>query len=125
MINNRQSFRLRQQFDISWFIPEQKIEGEGIIFNISLSGMLFVTDKLFKPEHGLTLFFTAAHAPAFPPKGTLVWFKRVGRGESQYQCGVRFPYEAALRRSWIQWMDENILKLAGTQDSTILDSYLK
>ncbi len=124
MINNRQSFRLRKQFDLIWSIPDQKIKGEAIIFNISLTGMLFVTDRLFKPEHGLTMYFSLEKAPSFPPKGKLVWFKKAGKGEAQYQCGVRFFNETIQSPAWIQWMEENISKLANIQDNKVLERYL-
>ncbi|MBF0571860.1 MAG: PilZ domain-containing protein [Candidatus Omnitrophica bacterium] len=82
MINNRQSFRLRKQFYVTWSVPVKKIEGEGIIFNISRSGMLFVTDKLFEPDQGLDMFFRIEQVPSFPSKGKLVWFRKAGRKSS-------------------------------------------
>ena len=124
MINNRQSYRLRKQFDITWSVPQQVMEGEGIVFNISRSGMLFVTDKLFKPAHGLGMNFRAAQTPSFPLKGKLVWFRRVGKGEAQYQCGVQFLNEAVENPAWIKWMEDNILKLAVTEDTKILERIL-
>jgi hypothetical protein len=121
MINSRQSFRLRKQFSVSWSLPDQKVKGEGMIFNISLRGMLFVTDKLFKPDHGMIIWFRVLDVPYFPARGELVWFKKVE--QSCYQCGVKFLKEA---RSplWKTWMEDNILKLADAQDSKILDRYL-
>jgi hypothetical protein len=124
MINNRQSFRLRKQFDITWSVPEQKIQGQGIISNISLSGMLFVTDRLFESEHGLMMCFSVAQAPAFPPKGKLVWFRKVGKKNAQYQCGVQFLNETAQAKAWIEWMEENILQLADAENSPILGRIL-
>lgn len=124
MINQRQSFRLRKQFDVAWSIPEQKIEGQGKILNISLSGMLFITDKLFSPEDGLIINFKIDQAPAFPPKGRLAWFRKLEGDRAQYQCGVRFFSEASSSPAWNQWMEDNILKLANTEDSRILERYL-
>ena len=81
MIDHRQSFRLRKQLDVTWSIPDQKTGGEGRIFNISLEGMLFTTDKLFVPEHKLVICFRVAEIPSFPSQGHLTWFSRQrGRG---------------------------------------------
>jgi len=124
MLSDRQSFRMRQQFDIFWSIPGQKIEGQGRIYNISLSGMLFVTDRLFDPAHALEMCFSVPEIPSFPSKGKLVWFRKVGQGRSQYQGGVKFSDEKSHNPLWIKWMEENILKLADVQDSKVLDRIL-
>lgn len=122
MIDHRQNYRLHQQFDVIWTIPEQKIEGEGIISNISISGMLFVTDRLFEPRVGLKMEFKVEQSPNFPTKGGLVRFMKVG--ESQYQCGVQFLNEETFNKLWIKWMEKNISRLADAVDSRILGHYL-
>jgi hypothetical protein len=124
MINDRQSFRLRKQLDFTWSVPDKKIEGEGLIFNISRTGMLFVTDRLFEPEHELTMYFSVKQAPPFPLKGKLVWFKKVGENNAHFQCGVRFLKEFSASQAWITWMDENISKLADIGDNNILEHFL-
>ncbi len=125
MIDHRQSFRLRKQLDVTWSIPDQKTGGEGRIFNISLEGMLFTTDKLFVPEHKLVICFRVAEIPSFPSQGHLTWFSRQrGEEEACYRCGVRFLSEETLRPAWVQWMEENILKLADAEDGRILNRYL-
>lgn len=124
MINRRQHFRLRMQIDITWSVPDQKIKGEGIILNISLPGMLFVTDRLFESEHGLHMAFGAAQVAAFPSQGKLVWFRKVGKDGNRYLCGVLFSNEASQSQAWIKWMEENILKLADVQNSKILERIL-
>ena len=124
MIKSPRSFRLRKQIDVIWSVPSQKIEGEGLIFNISRTGMLFVTDKLFDPSEKLTMCFKAAQVPSFPSKGELVWFRKVGKGGAQHQCGIRFADGAIQNPPWVKWMEENILKLADTGDNKILDRIL-
>lgn len=124
MINDRQSFRLRKQFECRWSVPDQKIEGEGIIFNISRSGMLFVTDRLFEPEHELIMSFNVKQSPPFPPKGKLVWFRKVGEDDGHYQCGVKFLNEFAANPAWIAWMEENISRLAEIGNSNILGHFI-
>jgi hypothetical protein len=122
MINIRDSFRLRKQMDIIWSVPEQQIEGQGNILNISVSGMCFETDKLFLPEHGMSMCFSAAQIPPLPPKGKLLWFKKAGK--QRYQCGIKFFKDSTSNRAWAQWMEDNILKLADTADNKILNRYL-
>jgi len=122
--NDRKSFRIRKQFDVAWSVPEQGLEGEGLILNISLTGMLFVTDRLFDPKHGLSMGFSVEQVSSFPLKGDLVWFRRVGEGGTHYQCGVKFSKESSCSPQWVKWMEGNILKLADVEDSRILDRYL-
>lgn len=124
MINNRDYFRLRRQIDLTWSVPSQRVEGKGKIFNISLSGMSFETDRLFNPEHGMDISFSSAEIPALPPKGKLVWFKKVGESNSHYQCGIKFFKDSTLNQKWIKWMDDNIQKLADIGDNKILNHYL-
>jgi hypothetical protein len=123
MINIRDSFRLRKQMDVTWSVPEQQTGGNGNILNISLSGMAFETDKLFSPEHGMIINFSAAHIPPLPPKGKLLWFKKAG-DKKHYQCGIKFLKATAGNPSWTQWMEDNILKLADTGDNKVLNHYL-
>jgi len=123
--NSRKSFRLHKELDVTWSIPEQNIGGTGRISNISLEGMLFITDQLFVPDHKLIICFSVVQVPAFPSKGHLTWFNREsGEGEDHYRCGVKFLYETILSPAWAKWMEDNILKLADAQDSTILNRYL-
>ncbi len=124
MINDRQSFRLRKQLEFTWSVPEQKAEGEGLIFNISRSGMLFVTDRLFEPQHELGMAFKVKQVSSFPSKGKLIWFRKVEKENACYQCGVKFLNELASNQAWITWMEENILKLADIGNSNILENFL-
>jgi hypothetical protein len=123
MSDTRQNFRLRKQMDVMWSIPEQNLTGTGKIFNVSLTGILFETDKLFTPSHGMVIHFSMPGVRMFPPSGKLKWFKRTGdEAHPTYQCGVRFPFPSP--PSWNNWMEENILKLADAQDNAILTRYL-
>jgi len=124
MINDRQSFRLRKQIELIWTVPEQKIEGAGLIYNISRSGALFVTDKLFDPDHDLIMGFRVEQVPPFPSKGKLIWFKKVGQANARFQCGAKFSNELAASQAWITWMEENILKLADVASTNILENLL-
>ena len=124
MMDGRQNFRLRRQIEIAWSVPEQKVEGQGKVFNVSISGMLFETDKLFDPQHGMAMLFCAPQIPAFPSQGKLVWFRKGGEGQSHYQCGIKFPTTTSVIPAWVKWMEENILKLAEAEDNTILTRYL-
>ena len=124
MINNRGSFRLRKPIEISWSVPEQKTEGMGRILNISRSGLNFETDRLFAPDHGMTVRFKSAEISPLPSQGIIVWFRKVGKANEHLQCGIRFPQESTYSPAWIQWMEDNVLKLADTGDNKILNHYL-
>lgn len=125
MIEKREHFRLHKQVDVAWSVPGQDVRGQGVIFNLSLRGMLFETKKLFEPEHGLVMSFQIPEIPDFPSQGKLVWFRKVGQKQNHYQCGIKFLKETARTHLWRKWMEENILKLADAQDNKILDRYLE
>jgi hypothetical protein len=124
VINNRQNFRLRKQFNVTWSIPDQKLKGEGKVFNISLSGMQFVTD-VFEVREGQTIHFSVAQIPAFPSKGKLAWFRKIGQKQSQYQCGVKFVKEATYNPKWTQWMEDNISKMGDAEDTRVLNRMIE
>ncbi len=124
MINRRQHFRLRKQLDVHWTVPSQKAQGQGIILNISLPGMLFVTDRLFKAEDGLKMNFSVEGVPSFPAQGNLVWFRRIGAQGERYLCGALFSIETLKSRPWIQWMDGHMEQMADALDSKILGRIL-
>ena len=81
MINTPPKFSIAQTIgcDLVYARPKKQ-EGKARIFNISLEGMLFTTDKLFVPEHKLVICFRVAEIPSFPSQGHLTWFSRQ-RGE--------------------------------------------
>ena len=91
---------------------------------MSSSGMSFETDRLFSPEHGMSILFKIAEIPSFPAKGKLIWFKKVGEGKNHYHCGIRFLKDGTFNRGWIKWMEDNIQQLADTGDNKILNQYL-
>lgn len=123
-MNKRNALRLRIQMNVSWSIPDQQVKGEGKTVNVSILGILLETDKLFEPEHGLLMCFSVAELPFFPAKGKLAWFKKAGESKDRYQCGVRFVKDLKSYRAWVQWMEENISKMSGTENNKILDRYL-
>jgi hypothetical protein len=86
--------------------------------------MSFETDRLFHPDHGMVICFKVAQEPSFPPKGKLVRFKKVGEGNDHYHCGIRFSKDSAFNHEWVKWMEDNVLKFSGTEDSKILGRYL-
>ncbi len=123
MINNRQSFRLRKQFDIHWSIPQQKVQGEAQVFNVSRTGVMIVTDRMFDPEHGMVIHLSAQDIASLPTKGKVMWFKKIGKGRTlRYQCGLKFI--DAHNPAWLKWMEDNVQKMADTGDNKILDRFL-
>ena len=110
--------------DILWSIAGQGFQGNGKLFNISVSEMLFETDQMFEPKHGIEMSFSSEQMPAMPPNGKLIWFRKVTQGQKRYQCGIRFVKEPASYQAWGKWLDENILKLADAADNNVLNRYL-
>jgi hypothetical protein len=125
MIEGRQSFRFRKHMDFSWSVPDQNVHGAGKIYNLSQTGMLFETDRLFLPEHGLELCFSVKEIPCLPVKGKLVWFRKVTDKKPHYRCGVRFTRQQAIKPEWTKWLDESISRFADAADNVILSRYLE
>ena len=47
MFENRRHFRLREFIDVTWKVDELNVSGEGTVVNISSSGLLLQTDRVF------------------------------------------------------------------------------
>ena len=123
-IDARGSFRLRQLIDFNWSVPEQGMEGTGKIYNLSMSGIMFQTNKFFKPDHRMIILLSSAMVPALPSKGKLMWFSRRPKAGG-YLCGVEFVKTLAISSPWYKWMEANIMKLAEASDAKIVGQYLK
>ena len=50
MLENRRHFRLKEFMDVTWKVQDLGVAGEGTVVNISSSGLLLQTDRVFKPS---------------------------------------------------------------------------
>ena len=127
ILENRRHFRLKHLMDVNWFVDGNKAEGEGTVINISESGALLFTDKVFKPQDKNVLLLAPQVGDnwAFAPKkGKVVWLRRINSPQPRYQCGIEFLAEDKLDMKFKRWLNEEILKLGEASNINILNNYI-
>jgi Tfp pilus assembly protein PilZ len=121
MDEKRRHFRLREYIDVAWKIEGQDVSGDGAIVNISLSGILLQTDKVFRPSDNCVLSIDSGleTLPFASKKGKIIWFRRIYTPEERFQCGVQFLPDAT-DNSLQQWIEKKVNQLSETTDVRIL-----
>jgi len=123
MFENRRHFRLREFIDVTWKVHNQEDSGEGTVVNISSSGLLLQTDRVFKPSNNCVLSIESGSEtlPFAPKKGKMMWFRRIHSPQERFQCGIQFlPGRSDL--DFQQWFDGKITQLSQTEDAKILNN---
>jgi Tfp pilus assembly protein PilZ len=121
MLENRRHFRLREFLDITWKLADQDVSGEGLVVNISKSGLLMQTDKAFRPSDDCVLSIESG-AEALPfaaKKARIMWFRRIHTPQERFQCGVQFLPDKT-DKSFQQWFEMKLGQLSETGDARIL-----
>jgi len=122
MFENRRHFRLREFLDVSWKTDQEGISGEGTVLNISSSGVLLQTDRVFQLPNDNILFIDSADSQELPfaaKKGKIMWFRRIHTPQERYQCGIRF-LEDKTDNSLQQWLSMKIEQLSQATDINVL-----
>lgn len=118
---NRRHFRLREFIDVAWKVADQEISGEGMVVNISTSGLLLQTDRVFSPSDNCVLSIEsgAEVLPFAPPKGRIMWFRRIHTPQERLQCGVQFLPDNP-GNDFKQWLEMKVNQLSDAGDVKIL-----
>lgn len=128
MFENRRHFRLREFLDVAWKLDDQEVSGEGMVLNISSSGLLLQTDRVFKPSDNNILSIeisessessAAKDLPFLAKKGKMMWFRRIHTPQERYQCGIQF-LEDKTDKNLQQWLDMKVNRLSEAADVNIL-----
>lgn len=121
MLENRRHFRLREFTEVSWKVLDQDACGQGLLVNVSYSGMLLRTDKLFKPSDKcfLTVESTAENFSFAPKQGKVMWFRRIQAPQECFQCGLQFLGNEA-DNDFNQRLEMKINRLSDAGDANIL-----
>jgi hypothetical protein len=124
MMENRRHFRLREILDVAWKVDNEETSGEGIVLNISTSGMLLQTDRVFKlSDHSILSIESATQdLPLVAKKGKVMWFRRIHTPQERYQCGVRF-LEDKMDKDFQQWFAMKVNRLTETANVNILGNF--
>ena len=121
MLENRRHFRLREFLDVTWKVADQDVSGEGTVVNISASGLLLQTDRVFQPSDNCVLSIEsgAETLPFSAKKGRLMWFRRIHTPKERFQCGIQFLPDRG-DNSFQQWIEKKVNSLSEASDSKIL-----
>ena len=117
----RRHFRFKESIDVAWKVEDQEISGEGMVVNISSSGLLLQTDKVFRPSDNCVVSIEsgAEKLPFAPKQGKIMWFRRIHTPQERLQCGVQFlPNDTDI--GFKQWLELKLKKLSDAEDVRIL-----
>ena len=123
MLENRRHFRLREIIDVAWKVTDQDVSGEGTVVNISSSGLLLQTDRVFRPTDDCVLLIESGAdvLPFAAKKGKIMWFRRIHTPQERFQCGIQFVADNT-DNSFKQWLETKIKELGGTADANVLSN---
>ena len=126
MMEGRRNFRLRHPMSIHWKVKGGDASGEGTISNISLSGLLMQTDKIFRIPNKcvLSLEIDGEDKPFVVKQGKVVWFRRIGNERPRYQFGVEFVKDAGFDLKLKEWLEGKVAELSKAGDANIIKNYI-
>jgi hypothetical protein len=121
MLENRRHFRLREFIDVAWKVLDQDVSGEGLVVNISASGLLLQTDRVFKPTDNCVLSIASeSENPPFAVKnGRLMWFRRIHTPQERYQCGIQFLTDSS-DNNFQEWLEKKVDRISEAENTNIL-----
>jgi len=124
MFENRRHFRLREFIDVAWkIVGTQEVSGDGMVVNISASGLLLQTDRVFKPSDNCVLSIESdtGNIPFAPKKGKIMWFRRIQTPLERFQCGIQF-LPGKTDNDFQQWLDNKVNQLSEATNASILSN---
>jgi len=121
MFENRRHFRLKEFLDVTWKVADQEVSGEGTVVNISTSGLLLQTDRVFRPTDNCVLSIESGleDLPFNPKKGRIMWFRRIHAPQDRFQCGVQF-LPGRMDNDFQQWLEMKVNRLSEAANVNIL-----
>jgi len=121
IFENRRHFRLREFLDVTWKLEDQEVSGEGTVMNISTSGLLLQTDRVFALSDDCVLSIESGveTLPFAAKKGKLMWVRRIHTPQERFQCGVEFLQDK-VDNTFQEWLAMKIDQLSQAADAKIL-----
>jgi len=87
----RAHLRVDEDSRILWYGQNEREKRQGIVRNISISGMLLEGDLGDVVSEGSELFFESPEAGFIVPnKGRVVWRKQLNMSGNRWRCGIKF-----------------------------------
>ncbi len=87
----RAHLRVDENSRILWYSQDEREKRQGIVRNISISGMLLEGESGDIVNEGSELFFESPDVDfVVPKKGRVVWRKQLNMSGNRWRCGVKF-----------------------------------
>jgi hypothetical protein len=128
MIEWRRHTRVKEEVPVRWSLPKECLEGQGIVRNVSISGLLLEVEARFTPAANAAFIVEVADPkiPKFIPKvAMLVWSEQNPENPRRKFCGLKFvdPTGAKFTRLK-EHIDSRLENLFQATDLTIINRYL-
>lgn len=125
----RRHARVREDIPVRWRIENNERTGEGIIRDISVSGVLLEVDTFFSIEKGSIFVLEAVKGTEeliIPDKARLMWSKAMKMEKGKYLCGLEFIKPPDTIVAQISQRVENwFVHIAEAANVNILDNYFQ
>ena len=85
--------RVREEIPVRWAISQKGMQGQGIVRNVSISGLLLEVDEHFTPVENAQFIVEIADdkIPRFIPlNAKMVWFSPFQADRRRKFCGLKF-----------------------------------
>ena len=128
MVEWRRHLRVREEIPVRWHSKDGYHKGEGIIRNMSLSGLMMEVGEEFKPS-AQTQFLLEVTDPKLPhiipTQMKLVWYSRILMGKPRFLCGMRFTDPSGASFNGLkQHIEERLNTYSQAMDINIQSRYL-
>ena len=94
MLGKRRFFRVKGSFAVHWKIEDKAIAGDGIVSNISITGMEMVINKVLSLSVGTIFCIEAAPGEVLPLQSKKAKVMRsekiIFNGVERLRCGLEF-----------------------------------
>ena len=126
MLDNRKHFRVRGSYKVHWKLVGTDISGQGTVYNISKSGVLFQTEHIFRINDKPVIYLESIDNDlGFQSKqGRVVWFRRAKTPQLSYLMGICFSIDSKPDKKFIDWLESKVQKTIDAQDSNVLGHYI-
>lgn len=124
----RRNPRVKEIIPIHWKMVRQESQGEGVIRNISISGLMVEVDEHFKPtDNGLFTLdvVSSGMSHLIPQDVKLVWYSRVMADKMRQFCGMKFVHATGpVLTRLVEHVEGQLSVFQGAMDINIIQNYL-
>ncbi|NTV28552.1 MAG: PilZ domain-containing protein [Candidatus Omnitrophica bacterium] len=125
----RRHTRIREEVTISWRVEGAGRYGEGLVRDISVSGVLLEVSSESQLAKGTVFSLKAAAGQedlVIPDKAKLVWSKAMKMEKGKYLCGLEFiePSDSIVVKM-TQHVENWLARMAEAANVNILDNYFR